>query len=141
VERSTEIEELVEAWFSAATRGDTSLVARLVSQSDATRLIGSDPSEVFRGGPAVSEFLTGEVEGAGGHATFTPSDTEAFREGSVAWATTNVTIAMPDGRQIAPRWSAVFHQEDGTWKFVHTHASIAVPNDQIGWIYPDTAAE
>jgi ketosteroid isomerase-like protein len=141
MERSTDIEALVEAWFKAASSGDSSLVAAHVSQSDCTRLIGSDPSEVFKGGGAVPQFLAGEVEGAGGQATFTPTDTEAFREGSVAWATTNVTIAMPDGRQVAPRWSAVFHQEDGTWKFVHTHASIAVPNDQIGWIYPDTAAE
>ena len=140
MERSTDIEALVEAWFRAATNGDSSLVATHVSQSDSTRLIGSDPSEVFKGGAAVSEFLTGEVDGAGGQATFTPTDIEAFREGSVAWATANVTISMPDGRQVVPRWSAVFHQEDGTWKFVHTHASIAVPNDQIGWIYPDTAA-
>lgn len=32
-------------------------------------------------------------------------------------------------------WSAVFHNEDGVWRFVQTHASIAVPNDQIGWVY------
>jgi ketosteroid isomerase-like protein len=137
MERSTEIEELVEAWFKAASNGDPSLVAAHVSQADATRLIGSDPAEVFNGGAAVSEFLTGEVLGAGGHATFTPADTEAFREGSVGWATTHVTIAMPDGRHVSPRWSAVFHQEDGVWKFVQTHASIAVPNDEIGWIYAD----
>jgi ketosteroid isomerase-like protein len=141
MERSIEIEELVGAWFSAATKGDPSLVAAHVSLSDATRLIGSDPSEVFKGGAAVSAFLAGEVERSGGRATFTPTNTEAFRDGSVGWATTHVTIAMPDGRHVSPRWSAVFHLEDGIWKFVQTHASIAVPNDQIGWTYPDDAAE
>ena len=141
MERSAEVEALVEAWFEAATRGDASLVATHVSAADSTRLIGSDPSEIFAGGAAVAAFLAGEVEGSGGRARFTPANTEAFREGTVAWATTHVTIAMPDGRRVSPRWSAVFHLEDGIWKFVQTHASIAVPNDQIGWVYPDNTAQ
>ena len=136
MERSDELEELVQAWFAAASNGDPSL-ARAGCPEDDTRLIGSDPSEVFKGGAAVREFLIGEVEGAGGHATFTPSDTEAFCEGTVGWATTHLTITMPDGRTVSPRWSAVFHLEGGDWKFVQTHASIGIPNDQIGWVYPD----
>jgi ketosteroid isomerase-like protein len=136
MERSDELEALVQAWFAAASAGDSSLARTRVSATDGTRLIGSDPSEVFKGGAAVGEFLIGEVEGAGGHATFSPSDTEAFCEGTVGWATTHVTITMPDGRTVSPRWSAVFHLEDGDWKFVQTHASIGIPNDQIGWVYP-----
>lgn len=137
MQRSAEIEALVATWFEAATNGDPSLVAVYVAQDDATRLIGSDPDEVFKGGPAVSKFLEGEVEGAGGHAKFTPTGTEAFSEGSVGWATTHLTITMPDGKFVSPRWSAVFHQEDDVWKFVQTHASIGVPNDEVGWRYPD----
>lgn len=91
----------------------------------------------MKGGAGVAEFLIGEVKGAGGQATFEPADVEAFSEGSVAWATALLTITMADGRHISPRWTAVFHQEDGLWKFVQTHASIAVPNDQVGWIYSD----
>ena len=34
-----------------------------------------------------------------------------------------------------PRWTAVLVREDDVWKFVQTHASIAVPNDQVGWSY------
>jgi hypothetical protein len=29
----------------------------------------------------------------------------------------------------------VFERSGGEWQFVQTHASIAVPNDQIGWSY------
>ena len=137
MERSDELEALIQEWFAAASNGDSSLAQARVSADDGTRLIGSDPSEVFTGGAAVGEFLIGEVEGAGGHATFTPFETEAFCEGSVGWATTQLTITMPDGRTVSPRWSAVFHLEDGDWKFVQTHASIGIPNDQIGWVYPD----
>jgi ketosteroid isomerase-like protein len=136
VDRSPELQQLVVAWFEGASRGDTSLVDAHVSPGDGTCLIGSDPGEVFRGGSAVAQFLRSEVEGAGGRATFSPTDIEAFSEGTVGWATTNVTITMPDGRHVSPRWSAVFHMEDGVWKFVQTHASIGIANEDIGWEYP-----
>ncbi len=135
MERSTDLEDLVVAWFEAASRGDASLVDRHVSLEAGTRLIGSDPNEWFAG-VQVADFLRGEAEGSGGKATFSPSETEAFSEGSVGWAATRLTITMPDGRSVSPRWSAAFHREDGEWKFVQTHASIAVPNDEIGWVYP-----
>ena len=88
------------------------------------------------GGSAVAEFLRGEVQSAGGNAAFSPADVEAFQEGTVGWATTSVTITMPDGKHVSPRWSAVFHLEDGVWRFVQTHASIGVANEDIGWEYP-----
>ena len=137
MERSPELEDLVRAWFEAATRGDASLVDTLVSPGQWTRLIGSDPGERFSGGAAVADFLRGEVEGAGGQVKFAPAETEAFSEGNVGWAATSLTITMPDGRHVSPRWSAVFHQENGDWKFVQTHASIGIPNEAIGWVYPD----
>ncbi len=137
MQRSPELEDLVRAWFEAATKGDASLVDALVSQEEGTRLIGSDPGERFAGGAAVAEFLRGEVEGAGGQAEFAPTETEAFSEGTVGWATTMLTITMPDGKYVSPRWSAVFRQEDGEWRFVQTHASIGIPNEAIGWEYPE----
>lgn len=71
--------------------------------------------------------------------TFTPTGTEAFCEGTVGWATTTVTITLPDGKQVSPRWSSVFHLEGDVWRFVQTHASIGLPNHEIGWVYPDRA--
>ena len=136
MDRSSELEQLVVAWFEAASSGDASLVDAHVSPGDGTRLIGSDPGEVFRGGSAVAQFLRSEVESAGGKATFSPADIEAFSEGTVGWATTNVTITMPDGKYVSPRWSAVFHMEDGLWKFVQTHASIGIANEDMGWAFP-----
>ncbi len=137
MQRSPELEDLVRAWFDAATRGDASLVDMLVSPGQGTRLIGSDPGERFSGGTAVGAFLRGEVEGAGGEASFAPTDTEAFSEGTVGWATTSLTITMPDGKHVSPRWSAVFHRENGDWRFVQTHASIGIPNQEIGWTYSE----
>ncbi len=129
------IVDLVGAWFAAATRGEPSLVERHISPGPGSRLIGSAPEEWLQGGPQITEFLRGEVTGAGGDVTFTPSDTEAFSHGDVGWAATRLTISLPDGKRITPRWSAVFVREEGVWRFVQTHASIAVPNEDVGWTY------
>lgn len=134
MKRSQELEELVARWFAAASSGDASVVDELVSTDAGVRLVGSDPAEVLSG-DAVASFLRSEVSNAGGQVRFSPDNIEAFEEGTVGWATTQLTITMPDGGHVSPRWSSVFHREDGTWKFVQTHASIAVPNEEIGWIY------
>lgn len=136
IEPSSEIESLVVAWFASASRGDPSLVDLHVSPGAATILIGSDPDEVLVGGEAVADFLRGEVAAAAGNAVFTPGDVRAFREGSIGWVTASLTITLPDGRHVSPRWSAVVRREDGVWRFIQTHASIGVPNDRIGWAYP-----
>ena len=135
MQRCAELEDLVAAWFAAASRGDTAVIGRHVSTDPTTRLVGSDPGEWLRGGVEIATFLRAEIEGAAGNVTFAPSDTEAFSEGSVGWAATRLTLTLPDGKHVSPRWTAVFHREDGGWRFVQTHASIAVPNDQVGWSY------
>lgn len=135
MQRSPELEALVASWFEAATRGDAAVVDTLISANPGTCLIGSDPGEWLRGGEAVAKFLRGELTNAGGQARFSPEGTEAYEEGTVGWATTRLTITLPDGRHVSPRWSSVFHREGGTWRFVQTHASIGVGNDDVGWTY------
>ena len=135
MQRSPEIVDLVADWFAAASRGDPSLVERHVLRSDASRLVGSDPAEWLQGGAEIATFLRGEVEGAGGDVTFTPSGTEAFESGDVGWAATRLSIALADGRKVTPRWTAVLVRDDGRWQFVQTHASIGVTNEDIGWSY------
>ena len=136
MERSEELERLVADWFASASRGDRSLVDAHVSDDPGTRLIGSDPDEILDGGAAVRAFLAGEVASAGGRAAFAPADVAAYSEGTVGWATANLRITLPDGRYVTPRWSAVLRREEGVWRFVQTHASIGVPNDAVGWVYP-----
>ena len=135
MERAPEIEELVRAWFAAASSGDPSVIDTHVSTDPATRLVGSDPSEWLSGGGQIAAFLRGEVTNAGGAAKFTPTDTEAYKDGAVGWAATRLTIRLPDGAAVHPRWTAVFHKEGDVWKFVQTHASIGIANEDAGWKY------
>ena len=135
MERSRELEQLVAAWFDAASRGDASLVDQHVAVEPGSRLVGSDPDEWLRGGDAIAAFLRGEVEGAGGDVTFSPTEIEAYHEGSVGWAAAKLAITRPDGMRVAPRWTAVFLNDGTVWRFVQTHASIAVRNADVGWSY------
>ena len=135
MERSPELEQLVHSWFAAASSGQPGMIDRHVSPAPETRLVGSDPDEWLAGGVQIATFLRGEVTRAGGAATFTPSETEAYQEGSVGWAATRLTIRLKDGATVSPRWTAVLHQEGGAWKFVQTHASIGIKNDEVGWVY------
>jgi hypothetical protein len=134
MDRSPELEKFIAAWFDAATRGDPSLVDRHISRQKGTRLVGSDPDEWFEGA-AAAEFLKKELQGSGGSVR-SLSDLEAFSEGTVGWGTTRFTLTFPDGRSVSPRWSAVFHREDGEWKFVQLHASMGVANEEAGWVQP-----
>ena len=134
--RSEELEALIASWFKAASDGEGSLVDRHVSTKEGNRLIGSDPDE-WLSGAAVAAFLRGEAERSGGNVSFVPDATEAYEEGNVGWATTRLTISLPDGKYVSPRWSAVFLKEVDLWRFVQTHSSIAVSNDAVGWQYED----
>lgn len=135
--RSADIEDLVVRWFAAASAGDPHLVDTAVSDGDGVSLIGSDPDEWYSGGESVAAFLRNEVINAAGSATFSPRDTVAFEAGDLGWATTRLTITMPDGAQVNPRWTAVLRRDGTAWRFVHIHASIGVPNEAAGWVYPE----
>ena len=56
----------------------------------------------------------------------------AYCECSVGWTADRVMVMLPNGVGIPVRHTRFFHQEDGTWKMVHLHVSIAVPNESIG---------
>ena len=130
--------EVVMAWFAAATRGDASILDRHLSLERGTRLVGSDAGEWLRGGEAIGAFLRGEVLGAGGAVRFSPGDVEGYSRGDVGWAATRLSISLPDGNEVNPRWTAVMVREHETWKIVQTHASIAVGNTEAGWTYDDS---
>jgi ketosteroid isomerase-like protein len=135
MQRSPEIEDLVRAWFAAASAGDPAIIDERVPSDSAVRLIGSDPAEWLSGGEEVRTFLRGEVQGAGGAVRFAVADVEAHEEGTVGWAAARITITKPDGGTVSPRWTSVLRRHDDRWTFVQTHASIAVSNLDVGWHY------
>jgi ketosteroid isomerase-like protein len=127
---STELSRIIAAWFESVSKGDSSWADHYISRKDGTRLVGTDPNEVLAG-EQVAEFLKGEVQAMGGVVKVAVGEVEAYQEGSVGWGLARPTLTLPDGKQVFPRWSAVFHQEDGEWKLVQLHASVGISNEEL----------
>jgi hypothetical protein len=136
MEAAPEIRDIISAWFEAAAIGDASWRDRHVSRAQGTRIVGTDPEEFLDGAKAY-DFLRNEALAVGGKIKVTVGFVEAFKEGSVGWGVALPTIQLPNGDTASPRWSAVFHQEDGDWKLVQLHASIPVTNaESFGDTFP-----
>ena len=59
------------------------------------------------------------------------SSPKATQRADIGWGAAAFTISLPDDLQVSPRWSAVFHRENGEWKAVQIHASVGITNDQL----------
>lgn len=130
MEQSPELRDIITGWFTAVAQGDTSWVDRHVSRQAGVRLVGTDPNE-WLGGEQAAHFLAEEAKAMGGNVQISVGEAEAYREGSVGWGVARPTITLPNGKAFSPRWSAVFHQENGAWKMVQLHASVGVPNEEL----------
>jgi hypothetical protein len=130
MEPAPELRAIIAGWFESVDRGDTAWANRHVSHLAGVRLVGTDPAE-WLDGERVAAFLKGEVEAMGGAVQVEAGEPEAYREGTVGWGLARPTLTLPDGQTVSPRWSAVFHQEDGEWKLVQLHASVGVANEEL----------
>jgi ketosteroid isomerase-like protein len=127
---SPELRKIITAWFESVNNSDLSWADRHISRQAGVRLVGTDPNELIEG-EKVAEFLKEEVKAMGGAMKVSVGETEAYQEGTVGWGLARITIALPNGKQVSPRWGAIFHQEDGEWKLVQLHASVGIPNEEL----------
>lgn len=125
MQSSTELRHIIDDYFEAIMNGNPTWTERHISKGATVRLVGTDPTEWLAGGQ-VADFLREEVKALGGVVRVIPGQTEAYEEGSVGWGVSNPVLILPNGAAFTPRWSAVFHREDGEWKLVQLHASVGV---------------
>lgn len=130
MQASNELRDIINAWFESVASGDISWTDRHISGNAGARLVGTDPNE-WLAGEKVSEFLKEEVKSLGGLVKVELGETEAHEEGTVGWGVARPILTLPNGQQISPRWSAVFHHESGEWKLVQLHASVGVSNEEL----------
>jgi ketosteroid isomerase-like protein len=133
VEHSDELRDLTLRFYEATTTGDLSFVERHVSRQEGAVFVGTDPNEWWEGFEAFVEAMRTQAEAMGGGGLqIIPGQLQAYREGSVGWVIDrNASFRLPDGMEIPFRNSAVFLQEDGEWKLIHTHTSIGVRNEEM----------
>ena len=57
-------------------------------------------------------------------------DIQAYEEGSVGWIADRGAFILPDGSEAPFRLTAVFHKQDGEWRMIQSHASVAISNEE-----------
>jgi ketosteroid isomerase-like protein len=127
---SVEIRDAVLRFYEAVATGDVSALERLFSRQSGVLAIGSDPDEWWAGHDTIVDAFKAQAQGMGTRKVV-PGDLNAFVEGKVGWAADRRTMRLASGKQITIRETMLFHQEDGEWKLVQFHASVAVPNAEL----------
>lgn len=113
--------------FEVGEQAET--VQEMYSLQEGVVIIGNDPNEWFDDRASILAFMHA---GSSSKLEIMIQNLQAYSEGSVGWTMDRVSVRLPNGVEIPVRHTRIFHQEDGAWKMVHLHVSIAVPNEKIG---------
>lgn len=101
----------------------------IYSRQEGVVIISNDPNEWFDDRSSIEAFIKA---GDSSHLDIEVLNVAAYSEGNVGWTADRVTVKLPNGFELPVRHTRIFHQENGDWKMVHLHVSIAVPNESIG---------
>jgi hypothetical protein len=126
---SAELIELTGQLHNAMETADMAFFGDRLSQGQGTLVIGTDPEEWWVGYDIIKKVFASQLKELEG-ISFTISDSRAYTEGSVGWIAARTEFKLPDGTVIPARLTAVCHMETGKWKFVQSHMSFGVPNEQ-----------
>lgn len=126
MERSTEIAATLQSIYTAVSDADADSLTNVLSGRDGLVFIGTDPDEWFDDTSTIKAMLSAQ---AAAGVKVRAGNILAFEEGTVGWVADQGTFVMPDSAEIPFRITAVFHRENGTWRLVQEHASIAVTNE------------
>jgi len=126
---SVEIKNAVLALYEGMSKGDVSTVERLFSHQDGVLAIGSDPNEWWADHDTIVRAFKAQFQEMGARQVQV-GELNTLVEGTVGWADRHLVRRMY-GKEVTIRETLIFHLEDGEWKIVQFHASLAIPNNQM----------
>jgi hypothetical protein len=113
-------------FYSRISASDVASFERLVSTDPSVLVIGTAPGEWVTERDRLRFGF--EAEGL----SITPGPAPAgFEHGSTGWFVDQPTYAFPGGAQMHTRLTALLQLEDGTWRIVHMHVSVGVPDEEV----------
>ncbi|HEV3471699.1 MAG TPA: nuclear transport factor 2 family protein [Actinomycetota bacterium] len=119
-------------FYEVVSTSDVQRFDEVVS-SDARLVIGTAPGEWV----TKRDQMRFGVETEGVRLT-AGDNPQGYEEGSMGWAVDEPVFGLPDGSEMRIRLTFVMHQEGGTWKILHGHFSVGVPDEDVanlqrGW--------
>ena len=138
--RSTEIEAVVLRWLDAHSSKNGRSLTNMLSKSDHLRYLGSAPDEYWSG----SLLRRGLAQ----HIAEVPDWTangivvEGFERGEVGWAVWQGQLSFA-GREavLDVRFSFVLTLDEGLWRLIQVHCSMAHPNAEFSGIEHNAFSE
>jgi SnoaL-like domain len=125
-----ELKQLILSNYEKESRGTIlEVVQNCYSRQEGTTLVGTDPKEWFEGYQAIFDFY---AQAEGSKLNIKVQAIKAYSEGNVGWTVDRVTLALPDGTEVPVRHTKIFENENGAWRIVHNHVSVAIANEEVG---------
>lgn len=127
---SPEIQEVVMRNLRDMATRNAQAMLDSCSREPGVVFIGTAPTEWMENLAELEAVARPAIEGGSGEM---PADIQiqTGQEGTMGWAAYRYTVSLPNGRTFVLRASDVWHQEGGTWKCVHSHLSVGVPDDLV----------
>jgi hypothetical protein len=128
MKKSNELRDFVLSSYKSMRDGDFGWWERHQSRSEGALTIGTDPDEWWAGYAAIMDAVRPQMKAMAGSTM--EGDPQAYVEGTVGWFADNLQWKLPNGNVVSARLTGVCTKEEGEWKFVQTHFSIGVPNEE-----------
>jgi hypothetical protein len=128
MDASPGIVETVQEFYRRMLAGDADAANELISRDPATLMIGSagewvqDQDALRSGRLPAGEGLIGGTTAVG------------YEQDALGWFADEPTWVFADGSKARMRMSAFLRREDGAWRIVHAHLSVAVPDDECAML-------
>ena len=130
MEESAEVRGAILAFYKRLSAGDVDAFDGGIAEGPGVHVIGSGPGERSDGHDDwVARYRDG-IAAAG--ITVEPGDPQGYAQGSVGFGSDTPTFVVPDGPRLPVRATFVVEDDGGTWKMVHAHVSVGVPDEQAG---------
>jgi class 3 adenylate cyclase/ketosteroid isomerase-like protein len=131
MEPSAELEAVVRRWFAAWNARDFETVINLCTEDSGVLYIGSDPDEWWSDLDTIRGIAIAQLrEHDDIELRFELDHVEAFQEGTVGWGACRVSALGSADMKFPMRFTAVLHLEHGIWRFVQSHFSVGVENEE-----------
>lgn len=127
MEPSPELQGLTRRIAQAVGDGDVDFLERHISRQVDVAFLGTDSDEWWTDLASVSRALAAQRQAG---VDVIPGEPLAYQEGDMGWAVDRMVRFRIGDHEVPFRFSVVYRLEDGAWKMVHFHSSIAVPNDE-----------
>ena len=130
MQRSHELERIAHETVAAIERGDMDALERMTSHDESVVSIGSDPGEYARGFEENMRLTRESLPSEGMHVHAHLDEVHAYEDGDFGWMD-GVGRFERDGESVEVRMTGVLRREQGEWRYVQSHVSIGVPNEQM----------